>query len=469
MKDAVVVLMAALLAILPSGCRRQTIGPPTSSNPAAARHGRSPTADGGRTSQETPSEAAWYRMWQSDPAASAVPERWRDLFATLTRSQAALDFDSRGRLIGADMASGRRVGGDAEIRAAVLLPHLRRLAVSGFGVTPSGVHALASCKTLEELGLENTQIDDTALAELASLPRLRSLNLRRSVHLTDAAIETLLRFPKLEQLYLHDNGFSAKSLRNLAALQGLRLLDLRGCPGVGIEVLREICRIPNLTDLRLRGYSIDDPCMEVVANCRAMSAFTLEEAAVTGKGLSRLADLPIASLTLYKCLSIGEDDLAVLARMPHLVRLSLRDMPVRGDFLRFLRDGSQLTELRLYQTMVSDSVGEHLSRLQSLRRLDLSKTLVSDPVTAALAKLTSLEELALAETMVTDQGLLALQALKDLRQLDLSGTIGVTDETIATLEALPKLQTVFLAGTSVTREGLARLGDLAKAAVLPGE
>lgn len=467
-------LPTAFLA-LTGGCRHQT---EPSSAPAVSRQTASRETEGGEkpaspdaaATTETSRERDWYRAWQSgETAGDAVPEPWPEIFQTLTNSQAALEFDPQGRLIGVDMASRRRVGGDAEILAAVRIPHLRRLAVSGFGVTPAGVRRLTACTTLEELALENTKIDDAALADLASLPHLRSLNLRRSVNLTDAALETLTRFPKLEQLYLHDNGFSADALAQLASLPNLRLLDLRGCPGVGAEVLNKLCRLPRLSDLRLRGYTIDDACMVTLANCRHLSAFTLEEAAVTGEGLARLADLPLSSLTLYKCFSIREDDLAVLAKLPSLARLTLRDMPFRGEFLRHLSSASQLTELRLYQTMVGDNIAESLRNLKSLRRLDLSKTLIGDSGLAAAAELPALRELLLAETMVTDQGVSALSQLPELEVLDLSGNIGVTDRAVAVLQAMPKLRAVFADGTSITREGLGALGDRAKASLPPTE
>ncbi|GAB6185328.1 hypothetical protein [Thermopirellula anaerolimosa] len=469
-KSLLVFLMIAAFLAVPPGCRRKT-----ESNPAPAVSHESPDksesmgTDG--AAAEVSHEQEWYQAWHSGETTGgvSVPDPWPEIFQTLTDSQAAFEFDAQGRLIGVDMASRRRVGGDAEIRAAVKVPHLRRLAVSGFGVTPEGVRLLTTCPTLQELALENTKIDDASLAELAALPDLRSLNLRRSVNLTDAALPTLARFPKLEQLYLHDNNFSAAALNELASLPNLRLLDLRGCPGAGVEVLTKICQLPRLSDLRLRGYAINDACMESVATCRQLSAFTLEEAAVTGEGFARLANLPLTSLTLYKCLSIREDDLAVLAKLPHLTRLTLRDMPLRGDFLRHLAGASQLTELRLYQTMVGDNAAQHLRNLKTLRRLDLSKTLIGDSGLAAVAELSALRELLVAETMVTDQGVSALAQLQELEVLDLTGNIGITDQGVSTLQAMPKLKKVFLDGTSVSRDGLSRMGDRAQASLAPSE
>ncbi len=462
-------LMAPLLA-LPPGCGRQTdmANAPTVSR--ETKDARRPMVGVSGGKEETYREQEWYRAWQSGERAGdvSVPAPWPEIFQTLTASQAALEFDPQGRLVGVDMASRRRAGGDTEIRAAVRIPHLRRLAVSGFGVTPEGVRLLTACTTLEELALENTKIDDAALAELAALPNLRSLNLRRSVNLTDAAIETLTRFPKLEQLYLHDNGFSADALAKLTALRPLRLLDLRGCPGVGVDVLLQICELSRLSDLRVRGYAINDACMEAVATCGNLTAFTLEEAAVTGKGFALLAALPLESLTLYKCLSIREEDLAVLAAFPRLRRLSLRDMPLRGDFLRHL-NASQLTDLRLYQTMVGDGSAEHLRNLKNLRRLDLSKTLVGDAGLKAAAELPALRELLLAETMVTDQGVSMLAQSPALEVLDLTGNLGITDQSMAALQAMPNLKTIFLDGTSVSRDGLALLGGRAQASLPPNE
>jgi internalin A len=412
-----------------------------------------------------PSELDWVRaLTGSDEAAKqSVPAEFAKIINGLLAAQAGLEFDQQGRLIGVDLAGERRSGSDAEIALVVQLPHLRRFRVAGFGVTPAGVQQLAQKTTLEELGLENTQIDDQSLAALKNLPRLWSLNLRRSVKLTDGAIGILADFPALTHLYLLETQFSSDALERLSQLPRLRLLDLRNCAGVNAQVLTRLAELPQLADLRLRGYHIDDTCLSAVGRFPRLISFTLEESPATPNGFQALARLPLESLTLFRCTSLTDDALAaVVAGWTKLRTLSLRDLPLRGTFLSQLRTHPSLRVLYLPQTMVDDSALTSLRELPSLEELSLAQTLITDAGLEHIAAISTLRKLNVSQTQVTDVGVQYLSNLSHLESLDLSGNLGITDAAVPFLEKLPQLREVFLDGTSVTVEGLKRLGEKAR-------
>src|SRR5262245_52659261 len=82
---------------------------------------------------------------------------------------------------------------DAQIKGFDLsqlsrLPQLAKLELWGADVNNKSIDAIKDLK-LTELVLENTEITDEGLATLAEIPTLRSVNLRRSSYLTDAALE----------------------------------------------------------------------------------------------------------------------------------------------------------------------------------------------------------------------------------------------------------------------------------------
>ncbi|MGB9690123.1 hypothetical protein [Thermogutta sp.] len=478
------ILLTALVCVLAHGCRRGPMddeGPITGEAPPVTHRQTSesredkhisaavvsPPNQGERIAggPAATSELDWVRaLTGSDEAAKrAIPTEFAKIINGLFAAQAGLEFDQQGRLIGVDLAGERRSGSDAEVALVVQLPHLRRFRVAGFGVTPAGVRQLAQKTTLEELGLENTQIDDASLAALKNLPRLWSLNLRRSVKLTDGAITLLADFPALTHLYLLETQFSSDALEHLAQLPRLRLLDLRNCAGVNAQVLTRLAKLPQLADLRLRGYHIDDTCLAAVGRFPRLASFTLEESPATAKGLQALALLPLESLTLFRCTSLNDEALATaVGSWPKLRTLSLRDLPVRGTFLTQLRSRASLRVLNLPQTMVDDSALEALRSMPLLEELSLAQTLITDAGLNHVAALFSLRKLNVAQTQATDNGVQYLSSLPHLESLDLSGNLGITDAAIPFLEKLPQLREVFLDGTSVTAEGLKRLGRKAR-------
>ncbi len=97
-----------------------------------------------------------------------------------------------------------------------------------------------------------------------------------------------------------------------------------------------------------------------------------------------------------------------------------------------------------------------------LEELSLAQTLITDAGLNHVAALFSLRKLNVAQTQATDNGVQYLSSLPHLESLDLSGNLGITDAAIPFLEKLPQLREVFLDGTSVTAEGLKRLGRKAR-------
>jgi len=58
---------------------------------------------------------------------------------------------------------------DADVPLLTVLPNLKRLRLSGSGITPAGVRQISSLRGLTELALLEAQTDNDALAHLARL------------------------------------------------------------------------------------------------------------------------------------------------------------------------------------------------------------------------------------------------------------------------------------------------------------
>jgi len=99
----------------------------------------------------------------------------------------------------------------------------RGVDVSFSAVTSVGAIHLAGSGTLEQLGLEDTKIDDMAVSAFAKHPSLRVLNLA-GTNVTNHSIDDLLSVPKLETLVIARTGIDEDGVQRLATLPNLKTL-----------------------------------------------------------------------------------------------------------------------------------------------------------------------------------------------------------------------------------------------------
>ena len=305
----------------------------------------------------------------------------------IDQARGQIEFDSAGRLVGVDLAGDRVSVGDADVPFLLDLPNLRRLRLSGSGITNAGLRQISTIRGLIELGLLDAQIDNDALGRLTGLPNLAALSIQRSPMISDAGLEHLKRLPKLTNLGLLDLNVTDAGLARLADFTRLRVLDLRGCSQVTNAGLRQLRTLKNLKVLRLRGYAIGDDTLAILKDFPGLTGLTVEEAGITNAGLASLGRMPLEEISLFRCYSISDEGLAHLKGLPNLRQLSLRDMPITGAGLIHLRDQQKLAVLRLNETGVDDAALEHLAGLKNLVRLELRQTRITDAAVEPLTKL----------------------------------------------------------------------------------
>ncbi len=88
--------------------------------------------------------------------------------------------------------SGCPIADEAVQRVARLLPDLQHLCLSGTRISGDCLPELASLRSLKDLQLHKTSVDDGAIANLPSLPQLKILTLKDS-RVSSAAIEKIQR------------------------------------------------------------------------------------------------------------------------------------------------------------------------------------------------------------------------------------------------------------------------------------
>jgi hypothetical protein len=129
------------------------------------------------------------------------------------------------------------------------------------------------------------------------------------------------------------------------------------------------------------------------------------------------------------------------------------------DRLRFFPD---IEVLRFLDTTVGDEILKHLDQFAKLRSLGLFNSPITDEGLATLGAsktASELRQLLLGRTKVTDAGMKSVAKLPRLYLLEISGT-AVTDAGIAALAPAPRLKVLRFRSTTVTDRGMDSLREV---------
>ena len=187
-------------------------------------------------------------------------------------------------------------------------------------------------------------------------------------------------------------------------------VDLRDAGGGNAELIAAAGKLPGLQILICTGSDVND-------------------AALLGlKGHARLERLDATSRS-----AIGDEGAAILATVTNLI------------------------EVNLEKSEISDAAYPHLAKLKNLKRLRAPFTKTSDVGLKALANSTQLELLDFRDcTGVSDEGILALEKLTKMRSFKVWGR-QVTDASLKVIGTMTNLASLGLQDTRVSGDG----GELA--------
>jgi len=241
--------------------------------------------------------------------------------------------------------------------------------------------------------------------------------------ITDAAVDSLIKFPNLKEVSLVSANLTAEGLRKLQKTHP------------ELEINFDPLVVVGLGHLQSRG-----------ARCELDDNF--DAIALSLRGTEATAD-----------------DLELVKKLISLKRLDLQGLEIEDEALNVLENLTALEFLNLSGTGITGAGLEKLKKLSSLKRLDIRRTTVTDEKLGDLKKLKSLEHLDLRNTEVTDTGLKQVGELKKLQALFLSGG-KITDEGMVHLKDLTELKQLEFKETAVTNAGLKHLESLSKLEVL---
>ena len=284
-----------------------------------------------------------------------------------------------------------RDGGDVPILKRITADEVAQQGT----IVESAIQTLRRTKRDVIVDVAGLPISDAGIAQLASLPAMRGLNLELCGQVTDEALRHLQTAENLRVLRLTGTNVTSAGIQHLAGLPHLTGLDLEVCEQVG------------------------DDCCESLANMSRLKGLVLKKTGfeplkITSYGLAKLSDLTtLESLNLYGN-RVDDDSLANIARL------------------------TNLRELDLSLTAISD---EGLARLAPLKKLTRLELLYSE---------------GFAGPKITDVGLQDLQSHSQLRSLNLIGA-KVTDDGLEYLAGMPQLRSLQLVGTPVSDSAVEQL------------
>jgi hypothetical protein len=140
----------------------------------------------------------------------------------------------------------------------------------------------------------------------------------------------------------------------------------------------------------------------------------------------------ISSIWLYAPSTDVDTAIAPIGRLTQLEQLVVNGSMLTDDGLVKLKDLTSLSRLDLDYTRISDNGLAHLEGLKNLSALSLNGTPVTDAGLSHLKGLTNLAELNLAGTHITNAGLVQLKALRSLSVLNVVNT-KITDAAVIEL------------------------------------
>lgn len=361
-------------------------------------------------------------------------------------------------------------------------------AIPGSSFTNEDWHTITQATVLQNVSVSNTNLDDTALAQLAALPVLTSLT-AAGCPITDDGMESLVAAGKLNYLDLSRTRVTTAGIERLSQSKTMTRLLLSGCSAIDDTAIDAFLRMPGLTELDLTGTQVTAAGWERLAALPKLEALGINEEKLTPEHLAILGRFPSLKRIGLTNRKFGDDanrvlfpktnrgklrDLGVpreipatpeilqqIAGQPRLQLLSFAGHPITDEQFTIL---DPLTELFSLSTTGARLTGESLERALSrpkLRFLELAGAEINDEDLLRFHAVKTLRHLRLSDTRITDNGLPHLGHLVGLDQLGLAGC----DVSLQGLERLPpsffaEITILFVARTQVRQTDVPRLMEL---------
>ena len=207
------------------------------------------------------------------------------------------------------------------------------------------------------------------------------------------------------------------------------------------------------------GKRFGDEHLDLLASIPNLTKLHLRNTATTEAGLKNLKHLKnLESLDLSD-IEIFDAGIKDIIELKQLTNLGLGGTKLTDAGMKEINELENLTSLGLNGTKITNTGLQALKGLKKLTLLDIRDTQITDDGLKGIGEFTKLTHLFLDKTKITDAGLKEISGLKELRQLYLTDT-KITDVGMKVLVGLTKLGSLELSGTNITDNGLKDLAGL---------
>jgi hypothetical protein len=234
---------------------------------------------------------------------------------------------------------------------------------------------LKDLKSLEELDLGNTKVDDDSMTALAGLKNLRSLDLM-DTKVGAPGLRRLNGLSKQLRLRIHLNAIDMPAVDGAVPITALVLTANSRIPGdfsdvpreVNDSVFRHLALYPMLEELELTKTNIDEANAKYLGMLTRLTKLDLSESQISDAVLRQLS-----ALTELRELRLWYTEVECPGKeVPEATCRGIQD-----DDLKHLEGLSRLRELTIGSHALTDAALDHLRGLKELRKLDLRNTRVT--------------------------------------------------------------------------------------------
>lgn len=281
---------------------------------------------------------------------------------------------------------------------------------------PIAPSVLLKIPRLKSVTLAFDQVSDEWFVTLAKVPELRAVGLFGADKgtLTAEGLASLCKAKDLKRLIISGEWLCDDTLRGLTELPQLTSLTLMDAPKVTPAAWASIGQLSELKELRVINMPCDVQSLKHLQGLKKLKNLELVLVPVTDDCLKQLEELQSLEIVCVgdKKAEIGDEGVKSLAKLKNLVRL------------------------KLYGSHDGDEGAAEISKLKKLKFLRLGNGVTDDSL-PFLGQMTQLEELQLSPSKVTDAGLIHLHGLGNLKQLWL-GPLPTKGDVDKLKQAIPK-------------------------------
>jgi len=226
--------------------------------------------------------------------------------------------------------NGKTSIGDDGLKALAACKSLKVLALDDLWVSTAGLEALSDLQQLEELYLAGTVVDDDSSKIMAAYPKLRKLRLART-QIGDATLEAISVCATLQELDLSENSLITNAgMAHLAKLTSLKKLNLWRVQ-ISDEGALMLAPLTKMEWLNLDNSKLGDPGLPLLQNMTALTFLHIGSTQVTAAGAPALFHLKsLKDLKLTRT-ALGSSDAAVAELKKNLPTTAIQTEYVEAE------------------------------------------------------------------------------------------------------------------------------------------